>query len=171
MAFTPFPTTFTESGVSERSLLSAEDRRVLEPEERVLLETETPVFIFLRGGAVLVESSSSRPRRTELALEEVAEVEVEASFDVDELVCTRSLGTVLFSRSSCIMRPLKIAFGVFPFVGGWWPIFGVYVEVDSWRRGEVSGLEEAGTSTKGSLLLWPLPFDADPAAKNLEVMD
>lgn len=37
-------------------------------------------------------------------------------------------------------------------------------------RGEVSGLDEAGTSTSGSLLLWPLPFKDEPAPKNLEVI-
>lgn len=81
MTLTPFPTTRTESGVSERSLLSAEDNRELEPKGNALVVAETPVFTFLRGGAVLAESSSSRPRRTELALEEVVEVEVEAELD------------------------------------------------------------------------------------------
>lgn len=86
MLLTPFPTTRTESGVSERSLLSADVNREFELDEDTLLSAEVPVLSFLRGGPVLVVSSSSRPRRTELALEEVAEVDVDAELEIDGLL-------------------------------------------------------------------------------------
>lgn len=56
----------------------------------------------------------------------------------------------------------------FPFEGGWCPILGVYVREAAELGGEVSGLEEGGTSTKGSLELWPLPLGRAPELKNLE---